>query len=188
VRGEHSRQALAELRANVSWDRYDLDLEVRELASALEDAYGTARRPLGHSQDEIVQASIERRQEAERHAASARDEVERFVRNADVSRSSADAYLKDLSEWQDMVRNESLQVECHKNFAPVGPPLGWTLRKSNQALMRCMLIRREFSGGVQNRLFPTPPNWPSIWLLRYSGVYNVEPRAKSLGKEPQAPR
>ena len=140
------------------------------MASALEDAYGAGPKPLRHSEGEILQASTERTLRAERHVAAARDEVEGFVRNGDVSWSSADAYLKDLSEWQDLVRDESRQIECHKHFAPAAPPLGWTLSKSNQALMRCLSIRQDNSEGLLGRS-PKPPDWPSIWLLRYTERY-----------------
>jgi hypothetical protein len=157
VRTEYSRRAVAELRAVVPWQS-GYSLHFLGLASALEDAYGTSPKPDGHSEEEMFETATAERLEAERYAADSQDMIERSVHNGNLNPISAD-YLKHLLEWRDAVRNESLQVQCHKDFDPIAPPLGWTLSKNNQALMRCLSIRRKFSDGSLGDGFPiAPPN------------------------------
>jgi hypothetical protein len=165
VRVEHSRQALGRLRATLQ-SRPGYDLLVLDLASALEDAYGAGARRAGHSEEEMLETATEMRLRAERVAAAARDEIERSVQDGDLSRSSAEPYLKTLLEWRDAMR-ESLQVQCHTDFDPdlVAPPLGWTLSKSNQALMRCLSIRQGFSERFvlgSSQFLIDPPSYPSF--------------------------
>jgi hypothetical protein len=158
VRTEYARRAVAELRAVVPW-QFGYSLHFLGLASALEDAYGTSPKPPGHSEEEMFETATAKRLEAERDAAASQDAIERSVHSGNLNPSSAD-YLKHLLEWRDAVRNESLQVQCHKHFAPIAPPLGWTLSKSNQALMRCLSIRQEFSDdSLRNRFLIAPPNY-----------------------------
>jgi hypothetical protein len=160
VRVEHSRQAVRELRQNISWSRQGYVLEMRELASELADAYGSLRKERGHSEAEIVQASTARVLEGERRASRDKEEVSRLVGHG-ISQASADAYFSALSEWQEMLREESREAECHKQFAPVGPPLGWTLNKTNQELMQCMSVRGRIVGGILGQ-FPEPPDFPRL--------------------------
>lgn len=186
VRGEQSRQKLAELRAMYPPTSLGY-AQVREisLSAAFEDAYGIDPK---RDQQSLVQSSAARKLEAERQAAEAREEVERLVRNGKATPYSASAYLHEVSEWQDMVRNEAQQAECHAQFAPVAPPLGWTLSKSNQELMRCLSIRQ----GIANRLLDPllPPPWPTGWPFRFPGVFAPSwmRDANSLGKEPRVPK
>jgi hypothetical protein len=159
VRGEQARQKVAELRARYAPSPHG-HAWLREISLAAEFAEAYAMETERDKRN-LVQPAAARTQEAERQVAKVREEVERLVRNGKATQPSANAYLNEVSEWLDMVRNEARQADCHAQFKPVAPPLGWTLSKSNQALMRCLSTRQ----GIANRLIDplSYPAWPIIW-------------------------
>jgi hypothetical protein len=164
VRTEHSRGAVAQLEAAIAARGTGYVLEMRDLGTAFAAAFGIGRKQRARSEEEIVKGSIQRVQRADQYAASTKALVNQQV-GRPVTEEAVNTYLRALFEWQEMVRDEARQVDCHKRFSPVGPPLGWTLSKSNQELMRCLSLRERTVGGILGRVLE-PPYLP--WLGEYT--------------------
>ena len=171
VRPEQSKGALRDLREAISREAYSpekhrwTELQEISLATAFDDAFGTG--PTIRPRPDLSMPSQENVKKVDTQMADADIEIQRLVRDRRASEASARTYLEQLREWQDVVRYEARSAECHKELEAVGPPLGWTLSKSNEALMQCLAVRQAIGNGWHL----APPRWPTDWPLSYPGVF-----------------
>jgi hypothetical protein len=159
VRTEHSRKAVFDLNEMMRGRPIGDTLEMHDLATAFADAYGIRPKLQGHSEEEIRKNALFWMQRADEFFAWATAEAARRVGGLSTQKA-VDAYLKALAEWHDLVNREGREVDCHKPLSQVGPPLGWTLSKENQRLMRCLSLRDRTAGILGRQL--EPPYMPGF--------------------------
>jgi hypothetical protein len=176
ARSEMSRQAVAELRDAYAYSRpqaagpnLQFWTQFREisLSAGFADAFGieAERQP----KPDLLESARANLRKADRQLSDAKAEIRRLQREGKASDASVSVYLNQLAEWHDLIRNDVRLAECHRQLPQQKPPLGWTLSKTNQELMRCLSIRLGISNRSSDPILPPP--WPAGWPLRFPGPF-----------------
>lgn len=151
VRGEHSKQAVSRLSEAASRTRH-AHLRELSMAAALQKAYGSPRS--SDALAELPQTNLL----TLTLAPALRQAVETAVDDGRLDGAVAREFSRQLDAWETDVLAERTNAECYERFSPLlGPPLGWTLSKNNQAFMRCMAFRVAHFNGDGSPPLPASP-------------------------------
>jgi hypothetical protein len=162
VRSEHSRRAVRQFglnhRRDIPGRAYLYEFGLNE---ALDQAYGETGIPAGVSPPRMPSP---RSPFASHFAPRLKAIVDQAVREGVMTQVAADNYLNDLYIWRDGILSEPQRAQCSEKNLLLGPPLGWTLSKSNQDLMKCLLLRSAARHGVAAPPIPLPPHVRRIFV------------------------
>jgi hypothetical protein len=152
VRGEHSRQALAQLKSEI-WNREDkTSVKDFSLHEALKSAYGFNPKP-----SPLLRSPGDPRGILKGLVPEWRQLVEAASLAGTLSKDDANAYLRKLDAWESEIVAGSSRANCRNDLAPLAPPLGWTLSGQSESLMQCLTFRLAYENSFAFAPPPLPP-------------------------------
>lgn len=153
VRNAHSRKTVEILKANIASEspRHDNleELSLREelyflrtpifkwSGFSLLEIAGLGPTEPGKPDELLVEQKI----------AWLHSRIRESMEHREIDQATADEQLKVVSAWGEVMLREAIRSKCNSQYAPLAPPLGWTLSKSNQELVRCLSLRMDLGRG-----------------------------------------